>query len=93
MTQPSEPLTVVLGATSAVLGIPGETLFVIGVALMLMGIYLRWRLADHWMNAEERAKDGMLSEEQARRRIALLRYGGPLLILLGLIAFALVLWE
>ena len=66
-------------------------LFAIGVGLIVTGTYLHWQLSHYLMRAEEDAKDGRLSEEQARRRIALFRYSGPVMILLGASAFGVVL--
>jgi hypothetical protein len=62
-----------------------------GVGLMLIGLYLRWRLNDDCMTTEERAKEGRLTAEQARRRMTILRLSGPIVILLGLALFAFVL--
>ncbi len=68
-------------------------LFAAGLVLVLAGMYLRWKLAYHVMEAEEQAKDGWLDEAQARRRASFLRYGGPAMILLGAAAFVVVLWR
>jgi hypothetical protein len=67
-----------------------KLLFAAGISLVLCGLYLRWRLNDMWMEAEERAKDGWLSEEQARRRITFVRISGPLMMVLGVGAFGLL---
>lgn len=72
---------------------PDAVLFGTGVALVLVGLILRLKLSHHWMRAEEQAKDGRLSEDQARRRIAIMRYTGPLLVVLGMAAFAVAFWH
>lgn len=80
-------------ASPSVLALSDEVTFGSGVGLVLVGVYLRWRFTDHTMSAEERAKDGQLSEEQVRFRIAVLRYSGPLIIILGLLAFVVLFWR
>ena len=64
--------------------------FVGGVVLMILGLYLRWRLHEYQMSAEERAKDGLITEIQARRRIEIVRYSGPAVVLMGLALFLLI---
>lgn len=68
-------------------------LFVGGVIAMLLGVYLRWRLPHERMAAEEYTKDRRMTEDQARQRIQLLRFGGPAAVIVGLVLFALLLWE
>lgn len=55
-----------------------------GVILMILGLYLRLRLHEYQMTTEERAKDGRLTESQARWRIEIMRMSGPVVVLLGL---------
>ena len=68
-------------------------LFTAGVALTLLGIYLRWRWPDYRMITEERRKDGRLTEAQARRRMSMMRFGGPVAVLLAIALFAIVFWH
>jgi len=67
-------------------------LFAAGCGLIVIGTFLRSRLTDVLVQAEEHAKDGLLDEEQARRRIALARYGGPVMIVLGMATIVAVVW-
>lgn len=77
----------------SLLAVAKEIAFGGGVGLVLVGVYLRWRLWDDLMATEELAKDRRLSEEQARARIALLRYSGPVVIVLGLAMLAVLMWR
>lgn len=63
--------------------------FVVGALLMLLGIYLQWRLPHERMTVEELAKERRLTEEQGRRRIRLIRWSSRLAVLLGIVAFVL----
>ena len=67
--------------------------FLVGVVLMLIGVYLRWRLPHERMAVEEYAKERRMTEQQARCRVQLIRFGGPISVLLGLAAFATIFWE
>lgn len=69
-----------------------STLFVTGSGLVVVGTVVRWQLQEMLMRAEEHAKDGRLDEHQVRRRVALARYGGPALILVGLATLVTVVW-
>jgi len=53
------------------------------VVLTLIGVYLRWNATHYQMSIEERAKDGRISEEQARRRILFSLWCGPLVMMAG----------
>ena len=61
-----------------------------GVALTVVGIYLRWRWPEYRMTTEERLKERRLTESQAQWRLALMRFGGPVVVLLAAGLFALV---
>lgn len=63
-----------------------------GAILMLLGLYLRWRLPEYRMLAEERTKEGRLTEEQARFRIQILRFSGPAAVLIGIVLFTVLFW-
>ena len=69
------------------------SLFVLGFVLVMGGMILRVKFNHHSIQAEERAKDGLLNEEQARRRIAIMRYAGPVMIVLGTGAFVVLFWR
>ena len=73
--------------------VPTALLFGTGVVCMLIGMYLRWKLTYHCMEAEEHVKEGRLNEEQVRRRTAFFRFGGPVMILLGISFFAVIFFE
>lgn len=62
--------------------------FASGAVLMLAGLYLRLRLPHDRMMTEERMKDGRMTERDARRRLLILRFSGPVAVLLGLALFA-----
>ena len=81
-------------ATFVVAGITTEELsFCGGMALMVLGLVLRWRLPHQQLTAEERAKDGRWTEKQVRRRVMLFRFGGPIAVTLGIVLFGVGLWE
>lgn len=67
--------------------------FIAGVIFMLLGAYLRWRLPYERMAVEEYEKERRMTEEQARQRVKLIRYAGPISVLIGLALFTLVLWR
>jgi hypothetical protein len=83
-------LATLLPLSTAALPNVREWLFGCGVVLVLAGLYLRWQLLDHSISTEERAKDGLLTEDQARLRLRVFRFSGPAVILLGVVAFAVV---
>jgi hypothetical protein len=60
------------------------TAFAVGVGIVLLGVYLQWRLPEYAATAEERVKDRQLTEEQARGRIRVFRVIGPTVIIGGL---------
>ena len=81
-------------ATFVFAGITAEELSVCGgMGLMVIGLFLRWRLPHQQMTAEEQAKDGRWTEKQMRRRVMLFRFGGPIAVTLGIVLFGLGLWE
>ncbi len=53
----------------------------------LIGVRLRWRLAWHFSEAEEAAKNDKITPEQARHRIRFLTWFCPSLIVTGLSLF------
>jgi len=68
-----------------------STMFAAGTGLVLAGTFVRWRLTDTLCRAEEHIKEGRLTEDQARLRVAIARYTGPVMILGGLTVFLVVL--
>ena len=84
---PSHHLLAVLSAKTAEYIEVGSA-----AALMAVGIWLRWQATDYQMSVEDLAKDGRLSEEQARRRTQLFDWSGPACVILGvaLLCYALM---
>jgi hypothetical protein len=60
-----------------------EITALVAVVVTLIGVRLCWRAPRYRMSIEERAKDGAISEDQARRKIAVFRWLGPVLAVLG----------
>jgi hypothetical protein len=73
------------GVVVAVLSIAQLKEIAIGVAaiITLLGVRLCWEAPHNRMSIEERAKDGKLTEEQARRKISRLAWFGPLVTFAG----------
>ena len=55
----------------------------IGVLLTIAGTVLHWQLPQKRMSAEERVKDGKLTEEQAIRMIRIYSVSAPVLTVAG----------
>lgn len=55
----------------------------VAATVMMIGMRLCWRAPRYRMSIEERAKDGKLTEEQARRKIDLMSWCGPATVLTG----------
>jgi hypothetical protein len=70
-----------------------ESMIGVAAVLILLGTRFCWHAPRHRMSIEERAKDGKLTEEQARRKIRWMGWTGPAFVLLGvaLLAYALML--
>ena len=60
-----------------------EAAAIVAVLITLAGVRLCWRAPRYRMSIEERAKDGAISEDQARRKIVFFRWLGPVLAVLG----------
>ncbi len=73
--------------------IPERVLFGLGMAFILIGTFLHWRLNHVAMSVEEDQKDRVITEEQARRRLTVAKFSGPLTISIGIVAWGLLLWE
>jgi hypothetical protein len=67
-----------------------EVTIMLAIGLMLTGVYLRWQMTERQMSIEERLKDGWLTAEQARWRMQLMRWSGPVVSLLGIALLALL---
>lgn len=53
------------------------------VVITLLGVRLCWRAPRYRMSMEERAKDGRLTEDEARRRITFIAWLGPSIAIFG----------
>lgn len=60
-----------------------EVGFLLGAALLVIGTLLQWQAPRQRMSAEERKKDGKLTEQQAVRMNRFYTVSGPLLTLAG----------
>jgi hypothetical protein len=65
----------------------------VAVVITLMGVRLCWRAPRYRMSIEERAKDGVLTEEEARRKIAFVQWFGPAVVTAGCATLAIILLE
>lgn len=60
-----------------------EVSFLLGAALTVLGTMLQWQVPRQRMSAEERMKDGKLTEAQAARRIRFYTLSAPVLTVIG----------
>lgn len=69
-----------------------EAMIIVATVITLVGTRLSWGASRYRMSIEERAKDGKLTEDQARRRIRTMDVSGPMVIVLGvtLLVYALL---
>ncbi len=69
-----------------------EAIFVLAAVITLVGTRLCWSSPRRRMSIEERAKDGELTEDQARWKIQVIGCSGPAVTLLGvaLLAYAIL---
>ena len=65
----------------------------VAVAISLVGVRLCWQAPRYRMSIEERAKDGMLTEDDARRKIAFMQWFGPVVALAGCGLLALLIFR
>ena len=63
------------------------------VAIALIGVRLCWSAPRYRMSIEERAKDGLITEDHARRKIAFMQWFGPAIALAGCGLLALVIFR
>jgi hypothetical protein len=61
-----------------------ELALAMAAVVTLFGVRLCWQAPNYRMTVEERAKDGELTEDQARRRIRHSRWVGPALVFVGM---------
>lgn len=66
-----------------------ELLAGLAVVITLAGTYLCWHSHRHRMSIEERAKDGKLTEDQARRKIWFMGWFAPTVAIGGCVLMAL----
>lgn len=60
-----------------------EAMLTAAALITLAGTALCWTAPNHRMSMEERAKDGKLSETEARRRILFREWSGPAVTVIG----------
>jgi len=68
-----------------------EAGLVAAVVLTIVGIILQWQLPRQRMTAEERMKDGRMTETEANRRITFFRHASTVVTGLGVILLILAL--
>jgi hypothetical protein len=68
-----------------------EFLLIAAAAVTLLGVWLCWLAPHHRMSVEENAKDGRLTDEQARVKIKRIAVVGPLVTFFGLVAVGAIL--
>lgn len=60
------------------------------VVITLLGMRLCWGAPRYRMSIEERAKDGALTEDEARRKIKLMAWFGPTVTVIGCLLLGVV---
>lgn len=60
------------------------------VVITLLGMRLCWRAPRYRMSIEERAKDGAMTEDEARRKIRFMGWFGPVVTVVGCVLLGLV---
>jgi hypothetical protein len=65
-----------------------EATIILAAIVILTGTRLCWTAPRHRMSMEERAKDGVITEEQARRSIQRRNWCGPATIVVGVVLLA-----
>jgi hypothetical protein len=64
----------------------GELAILVAAVVTLCGVWICWQAPYYRMQVEERAKDGKLTEEQARRRVTHSSWVGPAVVFIGMTA-------
>lgn len=86
-------LTAMTLSTTAIAGwsltLSQETALGVGAVITLYGVWLCWGASEYRMWVEERLKDGKMSDETARRKIARRRLLGPGITVIGMIVLTL----
>lgn len=60
------------------------------VVMTLAGVQLCWTAPRYRMSMEERAKDGALTEDEARRKIRFMAWFGPTVTVVGCVLLSVV---
>lgn len=74
------------------LTITQDVILIAGVVVTILGTRFCWGAPRYRMSIEEHAKDGKLTEEEARRKISRANWFGPTVVVVGfaLIAYGLM---
>lgn len=67
------------------LSLESEIALAVAAVTSLLGAWLCWTAPRHRMSVEERAKDGHLTEDEARRSVRVRAKVGPALVIGGLV--------
>ena len=70
------------------LTITQDVILIFGVGVTILGTRLCWGAPRYRMSVEEHAKDGKLTEDQARRKIARMNWFGPAVVVVGFVLIA-----
>lgn len=74
------------------LTITQDVVLIAGVGVTILGTRFCWTAPRYRMSMEEHAKDGKITEDEARKKIARMNWFGPAVVVLGfaLIAYGLL---
>lgn len=69
-----------------------DVILIVGVVVTILGTRLCWSAPRYRMSMEEHTKDGKITEDEARRKIARMAWIGPAVVVVGftLIAYGLI---
>lgn len=70
------------------LTITQDVILIAGLVVTVFGTHLCWNVPRYRMSIEERTKDGKLTEDEARAKIARMNWIGPTVIVVGFILIA-----
>lgn len=65
-----------------------DVILIVGVIVTILGTRLCWSAPRYRMSIEEHTKDGKLTEDEARRKIARMNWFGPAVVVVGFILIA-----
>jgi hypothetical protein len=85
-------LVEILGITLSPL-VRREIIGIVAVIITLIGMWLCWGATEYRMSIEERAKDGLISSEQAQRKIQFMQWFGPGVTAAGCVLLAFAVWD